>query len=100
MDIIAAALVHVYNVCLSSVVLPRDIQTAKVTAKIKMGDRIMSNCRPESVLPVFPKGLQKMISCRIIHLLDKHNLLTSQQTPFANIGPLSSLYWNKKRNLS
>lgn len=59
------------------------MQIAKVSVIYKSGDKNkLSNYRPVSVLPIFSKGLEKVINIRIENFSKKHNLLTDSQRGF------------------
>lgn len=83
LDIISPVLAHIYNICLSQGQFPKRMQVAKVLPIFKKGDKtLISNYRPISILPIFSKGLEKIIFCRLSCFLDKHNLLTPHQHAF------------------
>lgn len=82
-DLIAHVLVHIFNICLSSGVFPRSMQCAKVSVVYKKGDRnSLSNYRPISILPVFSKGLEKIILKRLTSFTDQYDILTPAQYGF------------------
>lgn len=82
-DILAPCLAYIFNICLSTGHFPRNMQIAKVTVIYKKGPRNdMSNYRPISILPVFSKGLEKIILKRLNSFTDKFNLITSAQYGF------------------
>lgn len=59
------------------------MQVAKVAVLHKKGDRhVFGNYRPISILPMFSKGLEKVIQDRLVSFAEKHNLLTSSQFGF------------------
>lgn len=82
-DIIAPCLTHIYNLALTSGIFPMGMQTAKVTVLYKKGDRnCIGNYRPISILPLFSKGLEKILHTRITNFSNKHKLLTDSQFGF------------------
>lgn len=82
-DLILPYITHIYNLALSSGVFPTKMQIAKVTSVFKSGDRnIMGNYRPISILPVFSKGLEKIMHSRIASFSAKHGLLSECQFGF------------------
>lgn len=59
------------------------MQIAKMSALYKKGDRTaLSNYRPIAILPIFSKGLEKIIFNRISLFLETKNLLTRCQYAF------------------
>lgn len=82
-DLLAPILTHIYNLSLTTGVFPSRMQVAKVTVIYKNGDKNnFGNCRPVSVLPIFSKGIEKIINARIENFSKKHNLLTDCQHGF------------------
>lgn len=82
-DIIASCLEYIFNLCLSTGVFPRSMQTAKVTVIFKKGDKNnLSNYRPVSVLPVFSKGLEKVILARFCSFTDHFGIISPAQFGF------------------
>lgn len=59
------------------------MKRAKVVVIYKSGDKNnFSNYRPISILPIFSKALEKIISVRINSFCDKHSILSTQQFGF------------------
>lgn len=86
LDHIAPVLVHLYNISLSSGQFPKRMQVEKVLALFKKGDRTkLSNYRPIFILPIFSKGLKKIIFCRLSRFLHKHNVITPHQHAFRKV---------------
>lgn len=82
-DLLAPTLVHIYNLCLSTGVFPKQMQIAKVAAIHKSGSvSDFSNYRPISILPVLSKALEKIIHCRLSNFLSKHSVLSDCQFGF------------------
>lgn len=56
------------------------MQRARVTVTFKKGNRNeFSNYRPISILPVLPKGLEKILLKRLISFSDRYTILTPAQ---------------------
>lgn len=82
-EYIAPLLTHIYNLALESGIFPSTMKRAKVSVFYKGGDKnLATNYRPISILPVFSKGLEKIIFTRISNFLEKHNALTDAQFGF------------------
>lgn len=80
---ISRILAHIFNLVLETGIFPSNMKKAKVSAIYKSGNKnIACNYRPISVLPVFSKGLEKIISSRVTTFLEKHNTLTDFQFGF------------------
>lgn len=76
-DLLAPVLAHIFNAALSTGTFPKSMQIARITIVHKGGNKDeMGNYRPISILPVFSKGLEKIINARIDSFTRKHNLLT------------------------
>lgn len=83
MDVIAPSLTHIFNLCLANGVFPQQMQIARVAVVYKKGDKNdFANYRPLSILPVFSKGLEKVILTRMNNFCSKHNILTPSQFGF------------------
>jgi hypothetical protein len=73
-------LVHIHNVSLQTGILPDMMKKTKIRPFFKKGDRQdIQNYRPISILSVFSKPLIKLMYNRLLSLLEKHNILTSEQ---------------------
>lgn len=82
-DLLAKCLTHLYNVCFSTGVFPRKMQSAKVVVLFKKGDRNnFSNYRPISILPVFSKGIEKSFLNRLSSFSDRYNIISPAQYGF------------------
>lgn len=77
---IASPLSHIFNLVLEQGVYPTAMKKSSVSVSYKTGDRnIPSNYRPISVVPIFSKGLEKIIFLRIAEFLDKNAILPDAQ---------------------
>lgn len=82
-DLISPCLTHIYNLSLRTGIFPQNMKNAKVTVIYKSGDKnILGNYRPISILPLFSKGLEKIIHLRLSNFLDKHSVITKSQYGF------------------
>lgn len=80
---IAPILTHIFNVSLQTGVFPRKMQEAKVSVIYKAGDKNdLGNYRPISILPIFSKGLEKIIHKRLSSFCEKQCILTPHQYGF------------------
>lgn len=83
LDLIASPLMFIYNLALSTGQFPKKMQVSRVTVIFKGGDKnSLSNYRPISILPVFSKGLEKIIHTRITNFADKFHLISPAQFGF------------------
>lgn len=83
LDLIAPVIAHIFNKAISCGVFPSSMRVARVTVIHKGGDKnSFSNYRPVSILPVFSKGLEKVINTRIESFSRRFNLLTTYQFGF------------------
>ena len=82
-DFIKIPLCHVFNLSISSGIVPNEIKSARVVPIYKSGDSTLcNNYRPISVLPVFSKILERIIRKRLNNFLIHHNLLNDCQFGF------------------
>lgn len=82
-DVISGCLAHIFNACILTGIFPASMQLARVTVTYKKGNRNeFSNYRPISILPVFSKGLEKVILKRLTSFADRFQILTSAQYGF------------------
>lgn len=83
LDVIAPLLAHIYNLAIATGCFPKMMQISKVSVLHKKGDRNeLSNYRPISVLPIFSKGLEKIIHKRITKFSHAFNLINESQHGF------------------
>ena len=81
--LIAKPLSHVFNLSLSSGVVPSQFKIARVVPIYKNGDRqSCTNYRPISVLPVFSKLLERLVHKRLYDFILKFDLLHNAQFGF------------------
>ncbi|KAI8517787.1 hypothetical protein Bbelb_038040 [Branchiostoma belcheri] len=81
--VITGPLTYIYNLSLSTGIVPTVWKTAKVTPLHKDGDK--NNCnnyRPISVIPSFMKILEKAIHAQVYSYLKEHNILNQCQSGF------------------
>lgn len=82
-DVVAPLLVYIFNLALSSGQFPNNMKLAKVSVLHKGGDKnLVTNYRPISVLPIFSKGLEKIILYRLDNFFTKTSVLTDSQFGF------------------
>jgi len=63
-------LVYIFNLSLSTGIIPNNFKTAKVIPVFKKGDpQLPSNYRPISLLNVFSKLLEKVICKRLYSII-------------------------------
>ena len=98
---IADPLAHIYNLSFASGVVPDSLKLAKVIPIFKKGDRNQpGNYRPISLLTVFDKILEKLMSKRLCTFLQLHHILYDFQfgfrkhysTVFALVDVLDNIY--------
>ena len=69
-NLICAPLIYIINLSLISAVVPQEMKFARVIPLFKSGDNsLFTNYRPVSVLPVFPKFLERIVYNRLINFL-------------------------------
>lgn len=78
-DKISSVLTYIFNLCISTGVFPSKMQVARVVALYKKGDKTdVSNYRPVSILPIFSKGLEKIIYKRLYSFCSRYVLTKCQ----------------------
>ncbi len=74
---------HVFNLSISTGIIPSQFKIAKVVPIFKNGDpRIPDNYRPIALLSNFSKILEKIVSIRLFNYLEHHNLISPSQFGF------------------
>lgn len=82
-ELIAPCLTYMFNLCFLQGVFPKRLQVARVTVLYKKGDKNnIGNYRPVSILPIFSKGLEKVIYAKILNFCDKYSILSRSQFGF------------------
>ena len=80
---ISSPLTHIFNLSLTSGIVPSELKIARVVPLFKSGDKsLFSNNRPISVLPSFSKLLEKLVYSRLIEYLNKYKILSDNQFGF------------------
>ena len=80
---ISSHLTHIFNLSITSGMVPIELKIARVVPLFKAGDKsIFSNYRPISVLPSFSKILEKHVYNRLIDYLSKYKILSNNQFGF------------------
>ena len=75
-------MLHVFNLSIVKGIFPDDLKIARVTPVFKGGDEDLENYRPISILPCFPKILERIMYNRLYNHLIKNNILYSKQFGF------------------
>ena len=80
---VSIPLAHIFNLSLSSGVVPDNMKIAKIVPIFKSGNKkTLNNYRPISILPAFSKILEKLVCNRLVHFLETHNILYKHQYGF------------------
>lgn len=83
LDILGPILAQIYNLSLEPSCFPKEMQIAKVVAIHKGGSKTdLNKFRPISILPVFSKGLEKVMHKQLCSFSDKHSLISTAQYGF------------------
>ena len=79
-SIISKPLTDIFNLSLSTGIVPEQLKLAKVIPIYKKEDpEIFSNYRPVSALPCFSKILERLVFNRCMDYINKNNLLNEKQ---------------------
>src|SRR5437867_911933 len=82
-DSLAHPLTHIFNLSLYSGSVPHAFKLAKVIPLFKKGDeKLPSNYRPISLLSIFNKVLEKLISKRLYNFFEHENIFYKYQYGF------------------
>lgn len=82
-DIIAAPLTALFNVCIAEGVFPDIFKCSRVIPLFKKGDdSLFENYRPISILPIFGKIFEKILTRRLTNYLEINSLLSPNQYGF------------------
>ena len=82
-SVISKPLTDIFNLSLSTGMVPEQLKLAKVIPIFKKEDpEIFSNYRPVSVLPCFSKILERLFFNRCMDYTNKNNLLNEKQFGF------------------
>ena len=80
---ISSSLTHIFNLSITSGMVPMELKIARVVPLFKTGDKsVFSNYTPISVLPSFSKILEKLVYNRLIYYLSKYKILSDYQFGF------------------
>lgn len=81
--LISKPLVTIFNLSLSTGVVPDSFKIASVIPVYKKGSQIgLNNYRPISLLSIFNRILEKIIFKRLITIINKHTILYNKQFGF------------------
>ena len=79
----AASLTHVFNLVISTGIIPNDWKNVRVTPILKADSKVLpANYRPISVLSVIAKLFENAIFNQVYKYLDENNLLSKFQYGF------------------
>ncbi len=80
---VAKPLTMIFNLSLSTGIVPEKLKTAKVIPIFKKDDpEVFSNYRPVSLLPCLSKILERLVFDRCVHYMDSHKILNDKQFGF------------------
>ena len=73
-------LIYIFNLIICDSTIPDNMKISVITPLFKKGKPdVINNYRPITLLSQFSKILEKIISNRFLHFIDKHNLLYATQ---------------------
>ena len=76
-------LTHIYNLSIKTGIVPSQLKLSKVVPLYKKGDKSEpNNYRPISLLSIFDKILEKLIHKRLMHFINKNDILYENQFGF------------------
>ena len=82
-DDLAYPLSILFNISMSTGIVPNEAKLAKVVPIYKNGSHnLLCNYRPISLLPIFSKLLEKIIHSRLVRYLDKYKVVVDNQYGF------------------
>src|SRR5690606_27407851 len=82
-SLLCPILVHIFNRCIDKSVFPLSLKSATVSPVYKSGEADnISNCRPISLLHIFSKVFEKLLSKQILQYINSQNLLSKNQFGF------------------
>jgi hypothetical protein len=82
-ELFIVPLCHILNLSLNNGYFPDPLKLAQVTPVFKSGNKQhIGNYRPVSVLPLFSKIFERVMYCRLLSFLTKHNILYDYQFGF------------------
>ena len=82
-ELISSPLKHVINISINSGIVPDQTKIARILPLFKSGDnRVFSNYRPVSVLPIFSKVFEKVVYNRLFDYFNKSGILFQNQFGF------------------
>ena len=80
---LALPLSHIINQSLSTGTVPKQIKIAKVIPIFRSGvNYTFNNYRPISILPAFPKILEKIMATKLLRYFHKYSLFYKHQYGF------------------
>ena len=80
---ISNPLTHIFNLSITSGIVPVELKIARVVPLFKAGDKsLFVNYRPISILPSFSKILEKIVYSRLMNYLNKYKILSDNQFGF------------------
>ena len=89
---IVKPLTRIFNLSLSTGVVPDKLKVAKVIPIYKKADAsVYSNYRPVSLLPCFSKILERLVFDRCVDYLNTHEILNDKQFGFLKFLMISNL---------
>ena len=81
---ISKVLLHIFNASFSTGTFPTRMKTAKIIPIFKKGNKLdVNNYRPISLLPIFSKCLEKIMSNRLNSFLSKYKIISPSQFGFS-----------------
>ncbi len=80
---IVGPLEHIFNLSLSTGLVPKLLKTSKIIPVFKNGDKsLFTNYRPISLLPQFSKIVEKLFAKRLNAFISKNKIINDNQYGF------------------